>query len=121
MACTTGELESKEVVNVCDGRRFGCITDFELDPCDGKLKALFVRNGRSIFGKGEDIRIPWDKIVKIGEDTILVDIGSSRDSNRTSANAVLRRLLRLRRGADRSFECKHFVNCPADIAARGFI
>ena len=80
MACTTGELESKEVVNVCDGRRFGCITDFELDPCDGKLKALFVQNGRSIFGKGEDIRIPWDKIVKIGEDTILVDIGSSRDS-----------------------------------------
>ena len=66
MACTTGELESKEVVNVCDGRRFGCITDFELDPCDGKLKALFVQNGRSIFGKGED--------------TILVDIGPSRDS-----------------------------------------
>lgn len=80
MACTTGELESKEVVNVCDGRRFGCIIDFELDPCDGKLKALFVQNGRSIFGKGEDIRIPWDKIVKIGEDTILVDIGPSRDS-----------------------------------------
>lgn len=77
MGCCIRDLKDKEVVNVCDGRRLGYITDVEIDVCDGRLVAIVVpgdcRGG--IFSKGEDVTIPWRDIKKIGDDIILVDVG----------------------------------------------
>jgi YlmC/YmxH family sporulation protein len=72
----TSDLKMKEVVNVLDGKRLGAITDIELDIETGKLTAIVVPGpGRflGLFGRNDDIVIPWDKISKIGIDCILVE------------------------------------------------
>ena len=74
--CCTTDLRDKEVINVCDGRRLGYIADVEFDLCDGRICAIVVPGECNMLGfsKGEDIVIPWDKIERIGEDTILVKV-----------------------------------------------
>jgi len=80
MGCRTRELREKSVVSVCDGRCLGNICDFEIDPCTGKIEAIFVPgyNG-GFWSKTDDIRISWDCINRIGEDTILVNIEVSEN------------------------------------------
>ena len=71
------DLTDKQVINVCDGKILGYVTDFKLDSCSGRLTAIILPGECSFWGfkKCTDIIIPWEKICKIGEDTILVDIG----------------------------------------------
>ena len=71
------DMMEKEVVNVNNGKKLGFINDIELDINDGKIRALIVYEEGSrmyILGKGEVHSIFWDNIVKIGCDTILVDV-----------------------------------------------
>ncbi len=74
--CCIAELRNKEVINICDGRRLGCVIDVEFSVCDGKILSLIVPGEEkiSLFGKCEGIHIPWCKIDKIGDDIILVNI-----------------------------------------------
>lgn len=71
------DLTEKQVVNLCDGKILGFIVDFKVDICNGRLTAIILPGEGSIFGfkKCTDIIIPWEKICKIGKDTIIVDIG----------------------------------------------
>ena len=72
--CKSDDFRDKEVVNVCDGRKLGCISEIEFDVCDGKITAIVIYGKKGMFGKGEcDIVIPWHKIEKIGDDIILVN------------------------------------------------
>ena len=70
----TCELRDKEVINLCDGSRLGCPTDFEFNSCDGRISALIIAGQCGFLGLGrsKDIIIPRSKIECIGEDTILV-------------------------------------------------
>ena len=72
------DLTEKQVVNVCDGRILGYITDFKADICNGRLTAVILHGEGGVFGfkKCTDVIIPWEKICKIGKDTIIVDIGA---------------------------------------------
>ena len=73
--CSTEDIRQKEIINLCDGARLGCATDFEISVCDAKILALIVHVGGWLgFGKSERIIIPWEKIECIGEDTILVKL-----------------------------------------------
>ena len=75
----TSDLKLKEVVNILDGRRLGNITDIEIDIETGNLTAIVVPGYSrflGMFGRSEDIVIPWDKINKIGMDVILVETGA---------------------------------------------
>lgn len=70
------ELREREVVNVNDGRRLGLIRDLEMDLNKGLVKAIVIPGSAGVFGKisrVKDYVVPWEKIVKIGIDTILVD------------------------------------------------
>ncbi len=81
MKCSITDLRSKEVINVEDGCRMGCVSDVEIDTCTGCLTSLFVFCGHGIcgfLGKGEDIIIPWKDIIVIGDDTILVRRGGRK-------------------------------------------
>lgn len=72
----TSDLKVKEVINVLDGRRLGTITDLEIDLESGRLTAIVVPGtGKflGLFGKNDDMVIPWEKIHKIGLDVILVE------------------------------------------------
>ncbi|MHB1420460.1 MAG: YlmC/YmxH family sporulation protein [Bacillota bacterium] len=76
------DLRLRDVINVIDGRRLGSIKDIDLDLEDGKVKTLILPgNGRfmGLFGKNDDLEIPWEKITKIGVDVILVELNSFTD------------------------------------------
>lgn len=76
------ELREREVINVNDGRRLGAIRDLELDLEKGRIKAIIVPASGRILGKfarSREYLIPWEKIVKIGIDTILVDHPTDSD------------------------------------------
>lgn len=75
MICRLADLRNKEVINIKDGMRLGCVCDAELDTCTAKLLSIIVY-GRprwfGLLGREEDIIIKWCDIEVIGEDTILV-------------------------------------------------
>ena len=71
------ELQSKEVINISDGRRLGQIHDLELDLREGVIKAIVVPGESKLFGLisgGREWVIPWRQVVKIGTDVIFVRI-----------------------------------------------
>lgn len=78
MARTTySELKSKEIINICDGARLGCICDLELDDCTGQICAIVVPGQHRFLGllkSSDEIVIPFCNIHKIGDDVILIDI-----------------------------------------------
>ncbi|MBM7603413.1 YlmC/YmxH family sporulation protein [Metabacillus crassostreae] len=69
------DFQTKDVVNVSDGKKMGNIDDFDINVTTGKIQAIIISGqGRMLgfFGKDEEFVIPWRNIVKIGEDVILV-------------------------------------------------
>jgi len=76
------ELQSKDVVNIGDGKRLGTIGDLEIDADNGVIKAIVIPGESRFFGMvggGQDYVVPWSQIVRIGSDVILVDLRESRD------------------------------------------
>ena len=70
------ELMSKDIINDEDGIKLGKIIDIELDGNDGKILSVIINKGiklSNIFSTKEQILIPWDKIIKIWNDVIIVD------------------------------------------------
>ena len=71
------ELKCREVINICTGERYGTVCDLAFDPCSGEVRAIIVPGAARLFGllKGrEGTAIPFDKIKKLGEDVILVEL-----------------------------------------------
>ena len=71
------ELQEKEVINVCNCKCMGNVSDLELDEKTGCIQALIVPGPCKFFGMfGHDFEfcIPWKCIVRIGSDIILVEI-----------------------------------------------
>ncbi len=71
---STCDLREKEVINLRDGSRLGCPSDFEMSACDGRITALIISrpSGFLWLSHQRDLCIPWDRIECIGEDAILV-------------------------------------------------
>lgn len=75
MSCCINDLRNKDVINICDGKRLGCIVDVEVDVCSGRLVSVIVPGDDRLFClKRNEIRIPWDRIERIGDDAILVNL-----------------------------------------------
>jgi YlmC/YmxH family sporulation protein len=73
----SSELKQKEVVNLSDGRRLGFVCDVEIDLDGGRIDAIVIPGGGRLFGligRDSEFIIPWERIKKIGEDIILVDM-----------------------------------------------
>ena len=72
------DLMLKEVVDIKDGKFLGYIDDVNIDIENGKIiSVILARKGVFIFqlfSKKDDLIISWDKIRKIGEDVILVNV-----------------------------------------------
>ena len=70
------ELRRKEVINLCDGCRLGCVGDLEICVPEGTIKGIIVYGPCrffGLFGRGEDYYIPWQCVQKFGGDIILFD------------------------------------------------
>lgn len=71
------DLRVREVVNIMDGRKLGLIKDIDLDVERGRILSLVLPGPNrfiNIFSRREDIVVPWERIVKIGRDVILVEV-----------------------------------------------
>ena len=69
-------MHNKEVINVCDGQRLGCVDDVEVDTCTAEVVAIVVHGKGKLFGllgRCDDIVIGWREIEVIGEETVLVN------------------------------------------------
>ena len=69
------DLQTKDVINIRDGNNLGRIIDAKVDS-SGKIN-YFVVEEKKILRKvtrGSDMTINFEKIKKIGEDVILVEL-----------------------------------------------
>lgn len=69
------EFQTKDVVNVANGKKLGNIGDIDINLDTGHVEAIVILGAGKIlglFGREEEIVIPWRNIVKIGADVILV-------------------------------------------------
>mgnify|MGYP000868608139 FL=1 len=70
------DLRQKEVINICDCKSLGCPIDVEFNRETGVITALIIPGpGKfgGLFGRDNDIIIPWNCICQIGDDIILVN------------------------------------------------
>ncbi|MEE0514092.1 MAG: YlmC/YmxH family sporulation protein [Emergencia sp.] len=70
------EIGDKEIIDLTKGSRHGSFWDAEMlfDETTGKIKAMLVPafHSKGRFSANSDImQLPWDSIVKIGEDIII--------------------------------------------------
>ena len=70
------EIGDKEIIDLTKGSRHGSFWDAEMlfDETSGKIKSMLVPNfqGKSRFSAGHEMmQLPWESIVKIGEDIII--------------------------------------------------
>ena len=71
------ELNCKEVICLCDGRRLGFISDVRIELPEGRVACIIVPGKcrlLGLLGSREDYVIPWKSIKRIGPDIVLVDI-----------------------------------------------
>ncbi len=76
VTCRIVDMRNKEVINVKNGCKIGCVNDVEVDMKNARLIAIIVYGKLKCFGilgREEDIVIKWENIDVIGEDTILVN------------------------------------------------
>lgn len=69
------ELQMKDVIAMETGERLGYISDLDIDTQRGQLQGLVITlkgKAMGLFGKDEEVVIPWAQIVNIGADVILV-------------------------------------------------
>ena len=69
------DLQSKDIINVRDGKKIGNIIDVKIND-KGEMEGLVVEQSKfliSMFSTKNEIEIKWSQIDKIGEDVILVN------------------------------------------------
>jgi len=71
------ELGRKDIINIVDGAKLGPVKDMHLDLETGKVKAIVLQGPRRyfrLFGAGQDVVVAWEKVKKIGQDAVLVEV-----------------------------------------------
>ncbi|WP_123039875.1 YlmC/YmxH family sporulation protein [Cohnella candidum] len=75
------DFQTKDVINIVDGKKLGQISDLELDLRQGKIDSIVVPAATrffGMFGGGNEVVIPWRNIVKIGADVVLVRLDDAK-------------------------------------------
>ncbi|USG67981.1 YlmC/YmxH family sporulation protein [Brevibacillus ruminantium] len=79
------EMSGKEIIGLDNGERLGVIgdSDLEINTETGQINAIIVPGG-SFFGFGkkrEDLVIPWEAIVKIGADMVIIHVNQQQSQS----------------------------------------
>lgn len=76
------DFQTKDVINIVDGKKLGQVSDLELDLRQGRIDSIVVPTSTRLFGMfgggGADVVIPWRNIVKIGTDVVLVRLDDAK-------------------------------------------
>ena len=69
------DLQTKNIVNMVDGRNVGSIIDANVDKA-GNIESLVIETNKKFlsFSKDDDLLVLWKDIAKIGEDVILINL-----------------------------------------------
>ncbi len=70
-------LREKEVVNIADGKKLGRVIDIGFN-CAGKVLGIILPMDKKFFksmSSSDNIFVPWQHVLKIGNDVILVELG----------------------------------------------
>lgn len=72
-------LKKRAVINIYNGHFMGYISDVIITLPNGKIETLIVKKNllnrvMKFFFANNKIYIPWDNIISIGKDVILVNI-----------------------------------------------
>ena len=69
------ELQNKDIVNINNGSKIGKIIDVLINT-DGNMESLVVQKNKiiNVFTNNGEFEIKWNRIKKIGDDVILVNI-----------------------------------------------
>ena len=74
------DLSGKEIIGFDNGERLGAIgqSDLQINPDTGEIQAIILPASSFLgFGKRKvDLVIPWKSIMKIGPDTMIVELRS---------------------------------------------
>lgn len=84
MLCKLEDLKNKNIVNVRNGTDLGFVDDVVIDTLEAKVISLVVYGKKKffgIFGREEDILIPWKDIKIIGDDVVLINVDCATYSN----------------------------------------
>ena len=71
------DFRKKEVINICDGMKVGFVCDLEIDIKSGRICSIIIPSGNRFLNflcVNSVFIIPWEKIVRIGDDIILIDV-----------------------------------------------
>ena len=78
-------LCQKDVINIVTGQNVGRVDDIEFCRDDAKVQFLVIF-GRprlwGLLGRGDDVRIPWQNVVTIGRDAVLVNSCEIKENNK---------------------------------------
>ena len=75
------EIAKKDVINLYDGCYLGRITDLELELPSSEITSIVIYGKLrffGLFGREDDIIIPWKDVEVVGADSILVRCRSLR-------------------------------------------
>jgi YlmC/YmxH family sporulation protein len=82
-AVSLSELRTKDVVNVCDGKRVGKVMEIEFNTETGHLESIVVPGAFDFLallrGQRKGIVIPWNQICCFGDDIILVQFNDGTE------------------------------------------
>ncbi len=80
---TFSEIRQKDIINISDGKRLGRAVDLILR-CEGErayIEALVVPAAANLWklfkNERDGIAIAWERIRRIGDDVILVDVDAT--------------------------------------------
>ncbi len=73
------DLKQREVINIVDAERLGYVYDVDIEFETGRILSLIIPRRKgflgTFFGRSDYI-IPWENIVAVGKDIILVKTDS---------------------------------------------
>ena len=75
MKCRIEDLRNKQVVCMVTGNVIGFVGDIEFDAKSGEVLSIIITGkprAFGLFGKYQDIIVPWREIEVIGEETVLI-------------------------------------------------
>ena len=75
------DFQTKDVINIVDGKKLGQISDLELDMRQGRIESIVVPSAGKLFGmfgSATEVIIPWRNIINIGLDVVLVKLDEAR-------------------------------------------
>lgn len=71
------DLKQREVINVVNAERLGYIYDVDIDFETGRIISVIIPGKKSFFNffsKKNDYVIPWEKIITVGRELVLVKL-----------------------------------------------